>query len=111
MSHPDLDPICNTSDNVHFQDVLAQSLQSPARRGLLRGGLGLAGMAVLPGCATLDYGSAAIPKALGFPAVEKSLLDNVILPPGYQYSVLHATGDAIDATLAAYISGRGDAGI
>ena len=102
MSHPDLDPICNTSDNVHFQDVLAQSLQSPARRGLLRGGLGLAGMAVLPGCATLDYGSAAIPKALGFPAVEKSLLDNVILPPGYQYSVLHATGDAIDATLAAY---------
>lgn len=102
MSHPDLDPICNTSDNVHFQDVLAQSLQSPARRGLLRGGLGLAGMAVLPGCATLDYESAAIPKALGFPAVEKSLLDNVILPPGYQYSVLHATGDAIDATLAAY---------
>jgi secreted PhoX family phosphatase len=59
-------------------------------------------MAVLPGCATLDYGSAAIPKALGFPAVEKSLLDNVILPPGYQYSVLHATGDAIDATLASY---------
>lgn len=102
MSHPDLDPICNTSDNVHFQDVLAQSLQSPARRGLLRGGLGLAGMAVLPACATLDYGSAAIPKALGFPAVEKSLLDDVILPPGYQYSVLHATGDPIDATLAAY---------
>ena len=102
MSHHDHDPICNTSDNPHFQDVLSQSLQNPMRRGLLRGGLGLAGLAMLPGCATLTSGMAAAPKALGFSAVEKSLLDNVMLPPGYQYSVLHATGDALDSALAAY---------
>ena len=48
MSHHDLDldPIHNTSNNPHFQDVLSQSLQNPARRGLLRGGLGLAGLAM-----------------------------------------------------------------
>lgn len=98
----DHDPIHNTSTNPHFQDVLSQSLQNPMRRGLLRGGLGLAGLAMLPGCATLTSGMAASPKALGFPSVEKSLLDNVMLPPGYQYSVLHATGDALDSALAAY---------
>ena len=102
MSHHDHDPIHNTSNNPHFQDVLSQSLQNPMRRGLLRGGLGLAGLAMLPGCATLTSGMAAAPKALGFPSVEKSLLDNVMLPPGYQYSVLHATGDALDSALAAY---------
>ena len=106
MSHHDLDLDCNTSGNPHFQDVLTQSLANPQRRGLLRGGLGLAGLALLPGCASLATGMAANPKALGFPSVEKSLLDNVILPPGYQYSVLHATGDALDSSLAAY-SNRG----
>lgn len=102
MSHHDYDPIFNTSSNPHFQDVLSQSLQNPARRGLLRGGLGLAGLAMLPGCASLTTGMAAVPKSLGFPAVEKSLLDKVMLPPGYQYSVLHATGDALDSALAAF---------
>ncbi|MFM1924631.1 MAG: hypothetical protein RIT44_437 [Pseudomonadota bacterium] len=106
MSHHDLDPIHNTSDNVHFQDVLQQSLQNPSRRGLLLGGMGLAGLTLLPGCATLAADTAATPKGLGFAAVEKSLLDNVMLPPGYQYSVLHATGDALDSALAAY-SNRG----
>ena len=57
---------------------------------------------MLPGCATLTSDIAASPKALGFSSVGKSLLDNVILPPGYQYSVLHATGDALDSALAAY---------
>ena len=102
MSHPDTDLVCNTSDNAHFQDVLTQSLQNPMRRGLLRGGLGLAGLAMLPGCATVTSGMAAAPAALGFAAVDKSLLDNVVLPPGYQYSVLHATGDALDSSLPAY---------
>jgi secreted PhoX family phosphatase len=102
MSHRVHDPICNVSGNPHFQDVLSQSLQTPMRRGLLRGGFGLAGLAMLPGCATWGSETAAVPKALGFPAVEKSLLDSVMLPPGYQYSVLHATGDALDSALAAY---------
>ncbi|WP_396440735.1 PhoX family protein [Limnohabitans sp.] len=102
MSHHDHDPVFNTSDNPHFQDVLTQALQNPARRGLLRGGLGLAGLAMLPGCASMVSGVAAAPSALGFPSLDKSLLDNVILPPGYQYTVLHATGDALDSTLPAY---------
>ena len=102
MSSHDQETDCNTSNNPHFQDVLAQSLQNPARRGLLRGGLGLAGLAMLPGCASLASGMAAAPSALGFPSLDKSLLDNVILPPGYQYTVLHATGDALDAALPAY---------
>ena len=106
MSQHDLDIVCNTSDSPHFQDVLIQSLQNPMRRGLLRGGLGLAGMAMLPGCVSLTSGMAATPSALGFSAVDKSLLDNVMLPPGYQYTVLHATGDALDSALAAY-SNRG----
>ncbi len=101
MSHAHPDTLCNLSNNPHFQDVLAQSLQNPARRGLLRGGLGLAGLALLPGCATLASGMAAAP-TLGFASLDKSLLDNVMLPAGYQYTVLHATGDALDSSLPAY---------
>jgi secreted PhoX family phosphatase len=106
MSNQELDLVCNTSENSHFQDVLAQSLENPTRRSLLRGGLGLAGLAMLPGCASLATGMGSAPAGLGFTSVEKSLLDNVMLPPGYQYSVLHATGDALDSALAAY-SNRG----
>lgn len=102
MSHHDHDPVLNTSNNPHFQKVLTRSLQNPMRRGLLRGGLGLAGLAMLPGCAALASDMAAAPEGLGFAAVDKSLLDQVMLPPGYRYSVLHATGDALDSALAAY---------
>ena len=107
MSNPHIDPIFNTSTTPHFQDVLTASLANPQRRSMLLGGLGLAGLSVLPGCATLGTGMGPAPTALGFPAVSKSLLDNVILPPGYQYSVLHATGDAMDTSTPAYSnSGR-----
>ncbi len=106
MSNQDLDLVCNTSENTHFLDVLVQSLENPSRRSLLRGGLGLAGLAMLPGCASLATGMGSASAGLGFTSVEKSLLDNVMLPPGYQYSVLHATGDALDSALGAY-SNRG----
>lgn len=102
MSGHDHDAVCNVSNNPHFQDVLAQSLADPARRGILRGGLGLAGLALLPGCSTVASHVVASPQALGFSAVDKSLLDNVILPAGYQYTVLHASGDALDSALMAY---------
>jgi uncharacterized protein len=106
MSHHDVDSVHNTSDNPHFQEVLRQSLQNPTRRGLLLGGMGLAGLTLLPGCATRASVATAAPQALGFAAVDKSLLDDVLLPPGYQYRVLHATGDALDSALGAY-SNRG----
>jgi len=102
MSNPHIDPIFNTSTTPHFQDVLATSLANPQRRSMLLGGLGLAGLSVLPGCATLGTGLGPVPTSLGFSAVAKSLLDNVILPPGYQYSVLHATGDAMDNSTPTY---------
>ncbi len=107
MSNKHIDPIFNISTTPHFQDVLTASLANPQRRSMLLGGLGLASLSVLPGCVTLGAGMGPTPTALGFPAVPKSLLDNVILPPGYQYSVLHATGDAMDTSTPTYSnSGR-----
>jgi secreted PhoX family phosphatase len=102
MFHIDHDPICNESSNRHFQEVLSEALASPSRRMVLRGGLGLAGLAVLPGCATVAGSASGPAKALGFPSVMKSLADDVTLPPGYRYTVLHATGDALSPAVSAY---------
>jgi secreted PhoX family phosphatase len=113
MSHPnpllDLDPDCNDSANRHFREVLDEALASPSRRNVLRGGLGLAGLAILPGCATTGSGSGSPAKALGFPTVAKSLADDVILPPGYRYAVVHATGDALSSKVSAYSNAGAEA--
>ena len=103
MSHPDHEIDSNPSANPHFESVLSQALASPSRRMVLRGGLGLAGLAVLPGCATLMSASGGqMANSLGFASLDKSLLDDVVLPPGYRYTVLHATGDSLDSKLPAY---------
>ena len=103
MSHPDHEIDSNPSANPHFESVLSQALASPSRRMVLRGGLGLAGLAVLPGCATLMGASGGqMASSLGFASLDKSLLDDVVLPPGYRYTVLHATGDSLDSKLPAY---------
>jgi secreted PhoX family phosphatase len=102
MSSPDNEPICNESSNPHFQEILARGLASPSRRGLLRGGLGLAGLAMLPGAAAVASTMGSTAHGLGFPSVDKALLDDVSLPPGYRYTVLHATGDSIDPAVPAY---------
>jgi secreted PhoX family phosphatase len=100
------DDNCNPTTNTHFQQVLEQSLANPARRRLLRGGFGLAALsasAMLPGCASLAMPSApGKASALGFPSLDKSVLDQVILPPGYSFKVLHASGDPLKATVSAY---------
>ena len=101
--HPDESH--NHSANEHFQEILNRSVESPARRTLLRGGFGLTALTAMPmlGASLSSESSAAETKlALGFPAVEKSLLDNVVLPPGYSYKVLHATGDRLKATVSPY---------
>ena len=101
--HPD--ESFNNSENEHFQTVLSRSLQNPARRSLLRGGLGLSALSAMPmlaGCLSSESEAAETPLALGFTTVGKSLLDNVILPPGYSYKVLHATGDRLKASVTAY---------
>ena len=100
--HPD-DPR-NESPNEHFQDVLARAAGTGlTRRNLIRGGVGLAALGSLPLLAACGGGDdKPAEKALGFAAVGKSLLDQVVLPPGYTYTVLHATGDRLISSLPAY---------
>jgi secreted PhoX family phosphatase len=100
MSAKDLDVGCNTSSNRHFQSVLQAGLSSPSRRAILKGGLGLAALSSVYQQANASTSNAS--SALGFASVPKSLIDDVVLPPGYRYAVLHATGDALVSGLSAY---------
>lgn len=111
MSHYQQDDvITNLSDNEHFQDVVNRALANPTRRQVLRGGVGLAAAASLPvlsGCGggsstPAVTGPTTTPTptaALGFPAVAKTIEDDVFLPPGYTYQVIHATGDRINTSI------------
>ncbi|MHB8948822.1 MAG: PhoX family protein [Rhodoferax sp.] len=98
----------NTCANEHFQDVLARGVQlGISRRNLIRGGVGMAALSSIPflsACGgSSDAAAAPTPeKALAFGAVSKSLLDNVHLPVGYTYTVVHATGDRLLSSLSAY---------
>jgi secreted PhoX family phosphatase len=121
MSH-DFDPIHNNSDNEHFQTVLARALENPSRRNILRGGVGLTSMLALPMLSGCGGGDPFAPAATGLPtlaassrltftAVEKSILDQIILPAGYTAKVLHATGDTINSvTTAAYTNAGTETG-
>ena len=98
--HPDDNT--NISNNEHFNEVLAQA--SISRRSLFKGGVGLLAVGSLPMLAACGGSSTAAAPAAGlaFTAVGKSILDNVILPPGYTYTVLHATGDRLVSSIPAY---------
>lgn len=105
------DEICNLSSNEHFADVLARSQQAGfSRRQLIQGGVGLAAISSLPLLAACGGGDGVAPispveptaRALSFSAIDKSLVDSVILPVGYTYTVLHATGDTIDPLTPAH---------
>jgi secreted PhoX family phosphatase len=97
----------NESNNERFEQVLARALANPSRRGLLKGGLGLASLLAVP-AASWAAELASLPatgkstQTLGFNATAKSLADQVVVPEGYIVKVLHATGDPIDQTVAAY---------
>ena len=97
--------ICNVSVNEHLDDVLARSARAGiSRRTLIRGGVGLAALSSVPflaACGGSDDGPGAT-RSLGFAAVGKSLADNVLLPAGYTYTVVHATGDRLVSSLTAY---------
>ena len=101
MSHRSDDLDCNPSNNEHFQQVLDRGLASPSRRSLLRGGIGLGAVASLPMVAGCGVATEDKP-TLGFPAVAKSLADEVKVPAGYTVTILHATGDRLDTTIPAY---------
>ena len=130
MSHDD-DVVTNPTSNPHINDVIEQRLADPARRRLLRGGLGAAslsfvGVPVLISCGGDDDAIAAPapaptlapppppsaparPSALGFTAVAKSLADSVTVPSGYTASVLYRLGDPIAAGVTAYANNGTDA--
>lgn len=107
MSHS-FDPIDNTSNNEHFQEVLDKGLSSPSRRTILRGGLGLASLfalPMLPGCGGST--SASLPllgasNVMKFTPVAKSLADQIMVPAGYSVKILHATGDTLKTGIPAY---------
>lgn len=99
----------NTSANPTFESVLGARL---SRRGLLRGGVGSVGTAMLAGFGVSACGGGSDdpvvtppptgPKLLGFGAVPKSLADVVAVPAGYTASVLFALGDPLAAGVPAY---------
>ncbi len=102
----------NVSGNEHFQTVLQARM---SRRDILRGSLGL-GVATLFGSVSLSAcssdddntnnstgtGTGSNEKLLNFSAVNKSLLDQVIVPAGYTASVIYALGDPLSATTPAF---------
>lgn len=96
----------NDSNDEHIQDILDRARVS--RRSLIRGGIGLAAATSLPMAAQAGPLEAALAKGfagrrgLGFDAIDKSLLDEVVLPEGYTYTVVHATGDRLDTSIPAY---------
>ena len=97
--HPTEDS--NTSHNEHFADVLAKA--SMSRRSLIRGGVGLFAVGSLPMLAACGGGDDVVEeKKLSFSAVGKSIADSVVLPAGYSFSVLHATGDRLVSSIPAF---------
>jgi hypothetical protein len=52
MSHHPVESF-NHSENEHFQTVLNRSLESPARRKILRGGFGLSALSSLSNLASI----------------------------------------------------------
>ncbi len=113
MTHDD--DIQNLSANETIHDVLARVTSGVSRRNIIRGGVGLAAvpaMAFLPACGGSDEVLATTPvvkKSLTHTAVDKSTLDNVILPAGYTYTIVHATGDRLDSALPPYTNKGGEA--
>ncbi|NBP04288.1 MAG: DUF839 domain-containing protein, partial [Proteobacteria bacterium] len=94
----------NTSNNEHINDIVNQMLQDPKRRTFLKTGsafLTAATGATLGGCASGDDNNYTI-NQLTFAAVAKNTQDKVTLPPGYQYTVIHATGDRLVSSLPGY---------
>lgn len=102
------DEMNNDSDNEHFRDVLQRGAANPVtRRNIIRGGVGLAALSGLPmaNLAQADsrtYAERKAGRSLGFDAVDKSLIDEVVLPEGYTYTVLHATGDRLSPAVPEY---------
>ena len=99
----------NRSDNTSINSVLEQHV---SRRQILRGGATAA--TVVAGASLVACGGDSsnrsnggdtggeMPAELGFASVPRSLEDRVVLPDGYQASVLIAKGDALFSGITDY---------
>lgn len=93
--------IDNPSANTHIQEVIATRL---SRRGVLKGGVAVTASTLL-GSVSLSACGGSNDKAalaLNFDAVAKNKLDLVTVPAGYQTRILHALGDPLSITDAAW---------
>lgn len=105
--HEDQELDNNTSDNIHFRDILEQHI---SRRSLISktasGAVALTLASTLTGCnddnnsnngtPTTPTNPDKKPEKLTFNAVAKNLNDIVTVPEGYQATVLYALGDSIN---------------
>lgn len=101
----------NTSNNPHFNEILNAQIN---RRSVLRGGAGMTAAMMFGGLGLVGCGSdddapvasvpvtpeLALPKTLDFEAVPHSLKDQVIVPEGYQVSILAPTGTPLYSSIA-----------
>ena len=97
----------NTSNNIHFRDILEQRI---SRRSLITktasGAAALALASSLTGCNDDDDNrsntdsSVKKPEKLSFTPVAKNLNDIVTVPAGYEATVLYALGDPLTQNLA-----------
>lgn len=98
----------NTSNNIHFRDILEQRI---SRRSLVTktasGAAALALASSLTGCNDDDDSTTTTPptpikkpEKLSFTPVAKNLNDIVTVPDGYEANVLYAMGDSINPAYA-----------
>lgn len=87
----------NDSSNPSFDDILSIRL---SRRQLLKGAGTLGAMASL--ASPLAFASNTHTPLLAFNAVAKSLADAVIVPKGYETTIIYALGDPLNANTPAY---------
>ena len=107
--HEDQELDNNTSNNVHFRDILEQYI---SRRSLItKAASGAAALALasnLTGCnddknnsnTTPPVTSIKKPEKLSFNPVAKNLNDIVTVPEGYEANVIYALGDSINPAYA-----------
>ncbi|MDO7436628.1 PhoX family protein [Acinetobacter nosocomialis] len=100
--HEDQELDNNTSDNIHFRDVLDQYV---SRRSLITkaasGAVALTLASTLTGCNDNNDGTAPVdpnkkPEKLTFTPVAKNLNDIVTVPEGYEANVIYALGDSLN---------------
>jgi secreted PhoX family phosphatase len=83
-------------DSNRSSNPSIHQISDPARRTVLRGGIGLAAVAIfapLAGCATAPF-AATVPR-LGFKGVADSSADTLVVPGGYTATALAPWGEPV----------------